>query len=192
MAWRLVPRESLGDLAGKPLRRRMVGDANRYQSASVVPQNDKAEQQLECNRRHDEEIDRSDSVGLVMEERPPGWRPRTAMLRHVFRDGRLRDVDPKLQQLAVDSRRAPQRIGLTDLTDEILRFLGHLWPAGSGARSPTPVGTEALTVPAHDRLWPQDAHRPQNARPYAIRPNEKYSIGIGQRQALRRRPSKHV
>ena len=89
----------------------MSGYGNGQQLASAMAQNHKAVQQLERDRRHDKEIDRGDAVGVVVKERSPGWRWRTAMLHHVLRHGRLRDIDPELQDLAVDSRRAPQRIG---------------------------------------------------------------------------------
>jgi hypothetical protein len=39
--------------------------------------------------------------------------------RHVLGDGRLADLDAELQQLAVDARRTPERVGAAHLSDQI-------------------------------------------------------------------------
>ena len=42
---RLIPRERIRELAGDPVRRRMIGDAQRYQPSPLVPQDDQDKQQ---------------------------------------------------------------------------------------------------------------------------------------------------
>jgi hypothetical protein len=41
-----------------------------------------------------------------------------AVLNAILGDGRLRDLDPELQQFAVDARRAPQRVRLAHFANE--------------------------------------------------------------------------
>jgi hypothetical protein len=65
----------------------------------------------EGRSRHDEEVD-GDEVGeVVLEERAPGLRGWLRATRHEPGNSSLRDVEPELEQLAVDTRRAPERIG---------------------------------------------------------------------------------
>jgi hypothetical protein len=60
--------------------------------------------------RNDEEFD-GDEVGeVVLEERPPGLRGRLLATRHESGNGALRDLEAELEQLAVNARRAPERI----------------------------------------------------------------------------------
>jgi hypothetical protein len=48
--------------------------------------------------------------------------------RHVSPDGGLADVNPKLEQFAVDAGRAPERVGEAHLTYQITDFGTHLGP----------------------------------------------------------------
>ncbi len=56
-----VPREGIGDLAGDPLRGGIGRHAERYQAATLVPENDQNEEQLEADRRHDQDVHGSDA-----------------------------------------------------------------------------------------------------------------------------------
>ena len=56
----------------------------------------------------------------------------------IFGDGRLSDVDPELEQFAMNARRAQQRIrGRFHLPDQLTNFQGDL-PAAARSRFPSP------------------------------------------------------
>jgi len=44
------------------------------------------------------------------------------LVAHVLRDRGLADLNAGLQQLAVDARRTPQRVGAVHLSDQITNF----------------------------------------------------------------------
>ena len=79
----------------------------------LMRQHQKHVQDLEPDRRHDEEIDRHQCFQVIIEERPPGLRGRRSTPDHVLADARLADVDAELEQFAVNVRSAPERILLT-------------------------------------------------------------------------------
>ena len=85
----------------------------------MMQQDDEHVEQTEGRRRHDEEVD-GDKVGdVVLEERSPGLR---GWLRAPWRETRnraLRNVQAELEQLTMDARRAPQRIGERHGADEV-------------------------------------------------------------------------
>src|SRR5882757_565085 len=110
MGRRTIPREVLGDLTRDPLRRWMVSDAQRDQPSPLMPQDNQDEQQSKVDRRHHKEVHGADTGHMIAQEglprltRPGG----PATLGHVLGHRRLSDLDPELQQLAMDARRTPQ------------------------------------------------------------------------------------
>jgi hypothetical protein len=76
-----------------------------------VPENDQNEEQLEADRRHDQEVHGGDAGRMIVKERLPGLRPPSPAPRHVLGNGRLCDFDPELEQLTMDPRCAPQPVG---------------------------------------------------------------------------------
>src|SRR3989442_14530980 len=60
--------------------------------------------------RHDEEVDRDEVGEMVPEERAPRLRGRFRATRHEPGDAALRDVEPELEQFAVNAWRSPERI----------------------------------------------------------------------------------
>ncbi len=73
------------------------------------------------------------------------------MTDHVFGDGGLRDVDPKLEQFAVYPRRSPAWVGLGHLSDELTDLRGNGWSTLSVPTAlPGPVQPEAFSVPSDD------------------------------------------
>src|SRR4051794_21830220 len=83
---RFIPREGLRDLAGDPFRRGGGRYTQRYQPPSFVPEDDQDEQQLETDRRHDQEVHRADACGMVVQKALPGLRPSSPALRHILGD----------------------------------------------------------------------------------------------------------
>ena len=84
------------------------------------------------------------------------WDGRPTSLDHVLRDARLSDLKAELEQLAMDARRAPQRIFNAHPPDQRAQVRVDLRPASKGAGFPTPIPAEAGTMPTHEGLGPDD------------------------------------
>src|ERR1700748_701138 len=115
---RAVPRERLGDLARDPLRGWVCRHAKRHPKSSSVAHNDKTIQNLECDRRQDKEVDRRDAVDVIAEKRPPTLRRWARVAAQVRSDRRLRALEAELEQLTINTRRAPKRVRTAHLADE--------------------------------------------------------------------------
>ena len=107
MARRLVPRESLGDLTCDPLGRGMVRHVGPNQMSAIHANNDEGIEQIEAYGRNNKQIHRGDVGCMIAEKCAPSLTGRPASFDHVFSHRRLRDLEPELQQLAMDARRAP-------------------------------------------------------------------------------------
>jgi hypothetical protein len=66
-----VPGEGIGDVAGDPFGRWIGRHAERYQAATLVPENDQNEEQLEADRRHDQEVHGGYAGRMIVKESLP-------------------------------------------------------------------------------------------------------------------------
>src|ERR1700724_1113877 len=80
---------------------------SRHPKSSSVAHNDKTIQNLEGDRRQDKEVDRRDAVDMIAEKRPPALRRWPRVAAHVPSDRRLGDLEAELEQLTMNTRRAP-------------------------------------------------------------------------------------
>ena len=69
--WRAVPWEGFDDLLGRPLSRRILGDVEVQNFPSRMYEHNQDEQELEPDRRYDEEIDRHQVIDMILEEHLP-------------------------------------------------------------------------------------------------------------------------
>src|ERR1700730_3558301 len=95
VARRFLPRESFCDLARNPFRGRMCCDVDPDEISAAKPDDDEGIEQVEADRRNNEQVHGGDVWRVVLQEGPPplAWRP--ASLDHVFGDTRLRDLKPE-------------------------------------------------------------------------------------------------
>jgi hypothetical protein len=75
---------------------------------------------------------------------------------HPIRDAGLSDLKAELEQLAMDARRAPQRIVNAHPSDQCTQVRFDLRPTSKGAGLPTPIPAETGTMPTHERLRSDD------------------------------------
>src|SRR5258707_3535075 len=94
-------------------------DAKPQNLSSAVPHDQQSIEQAKRDRRHDEQIHRRDAVGMVMKERLPALRRWASSFDHILGHARLSDVDAELEQLSVDPRRSPWRVGNANLSDQL-------------------------------------------------------------------------
>ena len=87
------------------------------------------------------------------------------MPNHVFGYSGLRDMNVEFQQFSMNSRCAPQRVGLTHRSNEIPdRWINNGTSRILLAALPGPVQAEPLAMPSQDRLR---LHNMENFRPMA-------------------------
>ena len=127
---------------------------------------------LECDRRRDKEVDRRDAVDVIAEKRPPTLRRWPRVAAHVPSDRRLGDLEAELEQLTMNTRRAPKCVRTTHLANERAQLSRDLRSANTVAGSPAPISPKPSTVPANDGLRPDDRNHLKDGRKPAIEPNK--------------------
>src|SRR5476651_1025127 len=105
----------------------------------AVPHDQQAIEQTKRDCRHDEQIHRSNAVGMIMKERLPPLRWRASSHGHILGDARLSDIDAELEQLSMDPRRATQGIRNAHLADQPADLRRHSRPATTASRLPAPI-----------------------------------------------------
>jgi len=103
--------EGIAELLRCPRRRRVGGDRDVPDATAAVLEDDEAVQEFERRRGNDEEVHGRSLEQVVLQKRAlrlRRWLPGAGL--EVRGDGRLRDTEAQLEQLAVDSRRAPGRV----------------------------------------------------------------------------------
>src|SRR2546426_3782179 len=165
MPWRLLQPACLDQLPSGPPRGRMLGDIEMHQPAPVVAQRHKHQQDPKGRRGHREEIQRDQILGVILQKRAPRLRQRPPRPEHVLRNRRLRYRQAQLQQLPVNPRRTPERIGAADPPNQISELRPDRGPTASASTLPRPVAPEPLPVPADHGLWPHHLQRIPPALP---------------------------
>src|SRR3979411_1363517 len=158
MSRRVIPRERLGDLARDPLCAWVCRHAKRHPKSSCVAHNDKTIQNLECD--------------VIAEKRPPALRRWPRVAAHVPSDRRPGDLEAELEQLTVNTRRAPQGVRTAHLANERAQLSRDLRSANAVAGSRAPIRPEPSTVPANDGLRPDDRNHLKDGRKPPIEPNK--------------------
>src|SRR6516164_2492471 len=118
VSWRWAPSTSFGQLTGNPFSTRMRGHAEPQNFPPGMPQDEKPIQEPKRNRRNNEQVYRRDGISMIAKESLPALRRWPPSLCHVFCHGRLEDIDAKLEQLAVNPWRSPQRVSNAHLANE--------------------------------------------------------------------------
>src|SRR5215813_10149270 len=156
ISWRRVPRERLGHLPSNPLGRWMCRYCVVNELPPAVRKKHQTVEQLEADRRHDEQICGGNSRCLIAQEGRPTLTRSSGAFDHVLGDGRLGDLDAELEQLAMNPGRTPQPVGAAHLPDQIADLSGDRWTAASAPGLPSPEGPKSLPMPADHRLRSDD------------------------------------
>src|SRR3974377_158362 len=88
---------------------------------------------------------------MIAQKRLPPCLRRPPVPCHILGDRRLADVDAKLEQLAMDPRRSPERVGKADVTDQFADVRRQLRTAARRSRLPSPVKAKTRAVPTDYR-----------------------------------------
>ena len=100
----------------------------------------------------DEEVQRDQALGVILEKGPPGLGGRLPMSDHVFGHGRLTQFDSNLQQFPMNARSAPARVGEAHLTDQIANFRRYRRAAIGTPTLPPPIELKSPAMPRDDGL----------------------------------------
>src|SRR5258705_7240322 len=152
----LSPRKCLCDLRCDPFRGRMWCDVDPEKFSALQSNDDEDIEQVEANGRGNEQVHGRDVRRMVTQEGAPSRGGRFASLDHVLRDAGLSDLEAELEQLTMDARRSPQRIVDAHPPDQRAQVRVDLRSASKRAGFPTPVPTEASSMPSHQGLGPDD------------------------------------
>jgi len=121
----------------------------------------------------------------------PSLGRRSTSLDHVLRDARLSDLETKLEQLAVDARRIPQRIFRAHPPNQRAQFGIDLRSASKRAGFPTPVPTETGPMPTYERRRPDDRDGLEDRWKPSIQHDQEQAIPIRELDATAHPPPQH-
>ncbi len=113
-----------------------------------------------------------DAVEVIAEKRPPALRRWPRVAAHIPGDRRLGDLEAELEQLTMNTRRAPKCVRTAHLANERAQLSRDLRSANTVAGSPAPIRPKPSTVPANDGLRPDDRDHLKDGRKPAIAPNK--------------------
>src|SRR5208282_2317621 len=177
---RLVPGESLSHLLGDPFGGWMSGDAEAYQQPAVVAEHHQTVEQFEERGWYDEQVDRSNARGMVAQESLPalGWWS-AGPWHHVLRHGRLRNLDAEHEQFAVNTRRAPERVGHAHLPDQVPDLAIKRWPSRAWRDFHRQYARKPRRCQRMDpRFGSDDPDCVQDRRENPVQPNQPQAVRI--------------
>src|SRR5215510_8513852 len=132
-----VPGKGLGHLAGEPVLRGIWRDRKVDNSSAVDAQHNQGVEQPERRGGDYEHVNRRNVWKVVPQEASPGRGGGLGPPRHPPPDRSLANLDPEFEQLPVNARRTPQRVGVAHAADQITDFRTGSRPSGGrGVRSP--------------------------------------------------------
>ena len=114
---------------------------------------------------------------MVLEEGAPGLRGSRPPSRHQPGDRPLRDLESQLQQLSVNTRRAPKRVRSGHLWGQMSHVGIDLRTAALRTRPSGPVPLEAAAMPGDDRGGSDDHQGRLPVRPGQPEADPKQSVG---------------
>ena len=103
---------------------------------------------------------------------------------HVVPDRGFGDRDTEFQQLAVDARGAPGRVGVAHLADEHLNGARDAWPTGSARPTlPAPIAPKPSSMPPENGVGLDDDERSPPSGPQVTEPRPEQPVNGPQPRA---------
>jgi hypothetical protein len=168
-------------LLGDPSPIRVGGHPGEVDSPSVQLDEEQHIQPPQPHRVDGEEIAGDDPGGLLAQEHPPGrirppWRGVQPTPTQHRPDGGGRDSDAQVLEFALDPLVAPARVLPGQADDQLSHVLVQRWSAGLVVRVGPCAGHQA-SVPAQQRLRPDDETGPAGSGQHAADGSEQRSVG---------------
>ena len=92
----------------------------------------------------------------------------------------MSDLEAELQKLSMDARCAPEGVRKAHLYDQRLQVPVDLRTPSPIPGLPSPVAAKTRSVPAHERLRPNDVKDLEDGWKPAIQLDEEQAVAIGQ------------
>ena len=176
---RRVPWKSIDHLLRRPLGRRMFGDIEMNDTATVVAKDDEDEQNSEGCSRQSEKVERHQVVCMIIEKAPPSMGRWHAMANPILGDGGLGNGDAQLCQLAMHAGSSPERVGPAHVPYQLTYFGSDAWSSKpTPSALPSPISSEPTTVPADDRLRFHDDEDALPVSPDSAQQHPKPAVDI--------------
>ena len=147
----------------------MLGDVEMHQPAPGVAQHHEHEEDPKGRRGHREEVPCDRILSVILQKRALRLRRRLPLPEHGLRNRRLRHRQASFQQLTVDPRRAPERIGTAHPPHQVSELHLDSGPSAPASTLPRPVTPQPLPVPPHHGLTP---HHLQGTPPALPEPGQ--------------------
>ena len=124
-ARRGVPGEGLGDLASQPALCWVLGDIEMDDFSPLMAEDDQGVEKLKPCRYDNEHVDGGGVMHVIVQERAPGRGGGLGPPWKISANRGLAHLDAELEQLAVDTGRAPKRVCQAHLADQIMDLPAH-------------------------------------------------------------------
>ena len=123
---------------------------------------------------------------MVLEERSPGLRGWLRAARHETRNGPLRNLEAELEQLTMNARGTPERIGVRHGADEVSKLRADRRSTRSPPSGlPGPESAKALPMPPNYGLGANDVKRLTPPCPPLRQPHPEGAIEAPESRSLR-------
>ena len=163
-----------------PVAGRIAGYVEMQNAPAIMAQNEKTIEHFECGRVHGEKIHRGNCFAVVPEECfPPVYFVGISWSQqHPARNGAFRNIETKHLQFPVNPRRAPGGIFGDHFEDKFAQILADSLSSHASrvTREPSPVHTEACTMPADNSLRAHQYQRPLPAGPKSLNCNPEQFV----------------
>jgi len=174
----LVKGKCFPQLLCGPLRGRVSGHIEVQDAASIMGQHQEDVKHLEVDRRHGEEVDRNQLLGVIFQECAPGLRWGFARTRHIFADTAFPDVDAKLEIFAVDAGCSPSGVLPAHLADQLSDLARNDRSSRLAVpHLPSPEQAKAGTMPGKERFGFDDGQRRAPVMPEAGQADPQQAVG---------------
>jgi hypothetical protein len=134
-----------------------------------MPNDQEAVQQFERQAGYSEEVECDDHLAMISEKCLPAMivfaRPRP-QASQIPGDRPFGDAEPELLQLPVDLRCPPADILNFHLANEASKLFGDPRSTAPPSGSPTPIQSEASSMPRDDGRWFHDSQNIRPSRPH--------------------------
>src|SRR6266478_5019646 len=122
-----------------------------------MQQDDEHVEHTEGRCRHYEEVDRSKIGDVILKEGSPSLRGRLRATRHETGNGPLGNLEAELEQLTMNARGTPERIGVRHGADEVRKLRADRRSTRSPPSGlPGPESAKALPMPPNYGLGAND------------------------------------
>jgi len=165
---RRVPRKGFHNLLCSPFRRRIRCHIEMHDLPAVVTEDNQDKQNIECSGRNCEKV-HGGFVHMIFQEGPPGLRRRFLVwfaLEYQAGNRSLGEIESKFDQLTMNPRCAPGRIGQGHFFDEFPDL--RVDPGSSrNLGFEFPEQPEALSMPSYNGCRLYDNQRIFPTAPYS-------------------------